>query len=304
MTGSPARTVVAVNRCRAIGTDVVVAVTRPETAVEADACARDELDALDLACSRFRHDSEICAVQRNAGRWVEVGDVLWETLCVAIASAHETDGTVDPTIGSAVAALGYDRDFALLEEDSRLPHAQPSPGPQTIELDATRRRVRIAPGVSVDLGATAKAWAADRVAGRIAALGTGALVSLGGDVACAGPAPEGGWPVGIGLDSQGPAQQVISLRVGAVASSAPGIRTWARGGKNLHHIVDPRTGESAEPYWQLVSVAAPSCARANTWSTASIVWGPDAPARLSAAMLAARLVHVDGTVTTTPGWPA
>jgi thiamine biosynthesis lipoprotein len=52
-----------------------------------------------------------------------------------------------------------------------------------------------------------------------------------------------------------------------------------------------------------VTVAATSCVRANAASTAAVVWGFEAPERLEAMGLAARLVGHDGVVVATPGWP-
>src|SRR6202035_2030303 len=114
-------------------------------------------------------------------------------------------------------------------------------------------------GTLLDLGATAKALAVDRAARAIAAeTGAGVLVGLGGDVAVAGDAPPGGWPVGIATDSSTPpaaVTRVVALRHGGLASSSTAVRTWRRGARTLHHIVDPRTGEPAGTHWRLVSVA-------------------------------------------------
>ena len=65
------------------------------------------------------------------------------------------------------------------------------PGWREVRLDG--QSLTMPAGVQLDLGATAKAWAADRSAARIAQqLGGGVLVSLGGDIAVAGPPPAAG----------------------------------------------------------------------------------------------------------------
>jgi thiamine biosynthesis lipoprotein len=168
----------------------------------------------------------------------------------------------------------------------------------------------------LDLGATAKALAADRAASRIAAaVGCGVLVNLGGDISVAGESPPGGWCVGV-IDDLGPDGHADALRRGArvphavtivdggLATSSTMVRAWRRGSAALHHIVAPGTGLPAESCWRTVSVAAASCVDANTASTASIIRGEQARAWLNGLRLPARLVRHDGTVVTAGAWPA
>ena len=304
---APAPEAAAVVRLPAFGTEAVLALTRVPVVAAAEEVLYQELDAVDRACSRFRPDAEINLLHDEPGRWVPVGDVLFEALSVARDVAERTGGAVDPTVGSAMERLGYDCDFAAMAADGP-PAAAPVPAPgwRLLELDARSRRARLPAGVHLDLGSSAKAFAADRAATRVAALGTGALVSIGGDVAMAGPAPQAGWHVGIAADSgtaPGAVDEVVAMWGGAMASSSTELRAWVRGGRRVHHIVDPRTGDSAAPFWRLVSVAAATCVEANAASTAAVVWGAGAPGRLEAMGLAARMVRHDGSVTRTSRWP-
>jgi thiamine biosynthesis lipoprotein len=298
---------------RAIGTTVTVLVQDPGQADRAEAMLAAELDAIDRACSRFRADSELQMVHAHAGEKVRVSSLLFEAIEVACAVAEQTRGAVDPTVGNAIAALGYDRD---LDEVLRHPTVNPVPpaalGPVAgyahIHLDRSRRSVRIPRRVRLDLGSTAKALAADRAAARLAdELGRGVLVSLGGDVAVAGPPPPGGWAVGIALDSSAPpdqVDQVVAIRSGGLASSSTAVRTWRAGDRQVHHIVNPRTGDCAEAYWKLVSAAGRSCVEANAVTTAAMVWGPEALDHLVPFAPAMRLVRHDGRIFTRQGWPA
>jgi thiamine biosynthesis lipoprotein len=182
----------------------------------------------------------------------------------------------------------------------------PAPGYLAVGWDPARRRLRLPAGTALDLGATAKAWAADRSARRIAAsLGCGALVNLGGDLAVAGGTPPGGWRVTVADDHRTPQPDspVVAVHGGGLASSGTSVRAWQRGGQTLHHIVDPRTGRNPEPCWRTVTVAAASCVAANTAATAALVLGPAAPAMLRHAGLPARLAHQDGGVVRVCGWP-
>ncbi len=286
----------------AIGTTAVLLVTEPSALPGAERLLRADLVALDLACSRFRADSEVRRLP--AGRPARVSPLLRDALRAALSTAEETGGLVDPTVGEAVARLGYDRDFAAVPADGPAVAGTPAPGWWRVRL--TGDRVVVPRGVSLDLGASAKAFAADRAAGRIAAAyGCGVLVSLGGDLAVAGPPPEGGWALSVGDDHRhpDPGDPVVAICSGGLATSTVTCRTWRRGGRTVHHIVDPRTGDVPEPFWRTVSVAAASCLAANAASTAAIVLGADAPEWLAAHRLPARLVGVDGRVSVLSGWP-
>jgi hypothetical protein len=139
-----------------------------------------------------------------------------------------------------------------------------------VELDRERREIKIPAEVMLDLGATAKALAADRAAIRIAAaLDCGVLVNLGGDIRVAGQPPDHGWLVGIvdnrGFDgTEGPTSvgppprdasslplspprhdSVVTIRDGGLATSSTKVRAWSRGSARLHHIHDARRPASS-----------------------------------------------------------
>ena len=302
---------------QALGTGVQVIVTSAGQLAAARVMLEADLAAVDLACSRFRADSEIVALDRAMGAAdagpVAVSPLLAEAIAVALRAAQLTGGDVDPTVGAAMNAVGYDRDFSLVKRDGpavRLT-VKTIPGWRQVEFDEQARLLRVPPGVRLDLGATAKAWAADRSAARIAAaLGCGVLVSLGGDIAVSGQPPAGGWRIRVqdisGHSEDPPAgpSTVVAIHGGGLATSSTVARRWRRGGDLLHHILDPRTGLPAAPVWRTVSVAAASCTDANIASTAAIIRGRAAPAWLAGLGLPARLVDDAGQVHTIGGWPA
>jgi thiamine biosynthesis lipoprotein ApbE len=298
---------------RALGTLVQLLVTDPSRLDEARRALEDDLASVDAACSRFRPDSELIQACQGDGT-VTVSELLAEAIAVALRGAAVTDGDVDPTVGGAMAALGYDRDFAELtasDEQGGPVRAREVPGWRQVRFDPAERRLELPKGVQLDLGATAKAWAADRAAERIAAaLGCGVLVSLGGDTAVAGPPPDGGWQIRV-QDVTAPVEQVpegpaqvVAIAQGGLATSSTTARRWRRGGDTLHHILNPRTGWPAEQVWRTVSVTARTCADANIASTAAIIRGLRAPAWLAELRMPARLVAADGQVRTVAGWPA
>lgn len=182
------------------------------------------------------------------------------------------------------------------------------PGWSRVQLDAGT--LTVPPGLRLDLGASAKAVAADlSAAGVYRTLGCGVLVSLGGDLASAGPGPQeegtpGTWQILVQDLPADPAQH-ISLAPGfALATSSTQKRRWKHQGTQVHHILDPRFGLPAEPVWRSVSVAAPTCLEANAFSTAAIVRGFAALEWFRTQGVAARLVDSRGRVATTGGWPA
>jgi thiamine biosynthesis lipoprotein len=300
---------VAVAERAALGTSARVAVWPPENLGGALAAVDRVLSALDRQASRFRQDSEISWIHRSGGGLFMLSDGLAEAISVALEAARWTGGLADPTVGDALISLGYDRDFAAIDPEWREPAGVPVPAPgwQRVRLEGPV--LRLPADVRLDLGATAKGLGSARaVRAAMAANGQagGVLVSLGGDMAVAGQPPRDGWPILV-ADEPDPAgssrAQPVRLASGAVATSSISCRQWRRAGRVLHHIVDPRTGLPADGPWQMVSVAAATCADANAAATAAIVAGDRAEQWLATAGLPARLVSRDGEVRYAGGWP-
>jgi FAD:protein FMN transferase len=298
----------------ALGSRVVLRLSAPGEMPAARAAVERELDAIDRACSRFRADSELSRVNAAAGRPVHASALLIEALEVALRAAVLTDGDVDPTVGRALELAGYDRDWRLLDA----PRDEPAPNPvlsawvragwRTVALDLENSSIAVPAGVSLDLGATAKAWAADRSAAAAAqAAGCGALVGLGGDIATCGAAPDGAWRIRVTDDHRSDPSapgQTITIACGGLATSSTAVRRWSHDRHTMHHIIDPRTGAPAAERWRTVSVAASDCTEANIATTAALVRANAAPAWLEELNLPSRLVDWQGNVTVLAGWPA
>lgn len=300
---------------RALGTGVRLVVVDGDL----DAARRaveEVLDRVDRTYSRFREDSEIVALNARAGATVAVSPLLATAISAGLRAARVTGGAVDPTVGRAMRAIGYDGDFERVRDRAgpiklRL---EPIPGWQSVDLSAVRGEVRIRPGVELDLGSTGKGLASDLAAAAALAANHsagdpdrgGALVSLGGDIAVGGIPPDGGWRILIAEDSETPsdtAGEVVAILTGAMATSSTTVRRWRRGNRTFHHLIDPRTGGPVDSPWRTASVVAATCVEANTAATASIVMGAGAIAWLEAAGLPSRLVARDGSVTRLNGWP-
>lgn len=296
-------------RIRALGTSAVLCVTDPAALPRARHELVRGLREVDLLASRFREDSELTALNRRAGERVRVSRRLFDAVGLAIEVARRTGGLVDPTVGRALRLAGYDRTFVAVRarDGSFLAISRRSPGWGSVQLDPDSLEIRVPTGVELDLGATAKAAAADAAAAAVHGItGSGVLVSLGGDVAVAGPAPAGGWPIRIAdhhdapLASAGP---VVAVAAGGLATSGIAARRWRVRGGERHHIIDPRTGSSAVTPWRTVTVTGATCVDANAASTAAVVLGADAPAWLGLRGHSGRLARHDGSAVFVGDWP-
>src|SRR5215469_6622464 len=274
--GRPAVATSAGRTTWALGTFCSILVTQPAMLDAAQRILSAELASIDLACSRFRPDSELSALNRSNGRRVAVSATLARALLVALWAAETTDGDVDPTCGRSLVALGYDKDYSELAADTSALAEPPAPatGWRYVDFNPATRTIRVPPGVLLDLGATA------------------------------GQAPGGGWRIGVddGVTTADD-PHCVAVEAGGLATSCPAVRGWRRGDRDLHHIIEPSTGQPAEIYWAAASVAAATCVDANTASTAAIVRGRAAQQWLQDLRLPARLVTPDGRVVTTGGWP-
>lgn len=296
-------------RFAALGGQAVVAVSDAARLGQAASAVERVVAQFDRACSRFRDDSELTAVNTARGLPVAVSALLLEAIEAALRAAILTDGDVDPTVGSALIALGYDRDFGELPSDGSIPMPRLGavPGWHTVEIDSTASTVRVPRGVALDLGSTAKALAADHAAEAAAeAAGCGVLVALSGDLAIAGPAPQEGWRIRVTDDHRSDPTapgQWITLVSGGLATSSTTARRWKTSEGVVHHLVDPSTGGPVQSHWRTVSVAAATCLDANIASTASVIRGEAVAGWLEELGLPSRLVSVDGAVRHVAGWP-
>jgi thiamine biosynthesis lipoprotein len=295
---------------RALGTSVHLLALDLDVAPARVAVER-VLHDVDVAYSRFRPDSELQRAQTTPRREWRISQLLTQAIDTAMRAARETGGAVDPTIGRAMRAIGYDDDFARVAARD-VPVAirlESVPGWRVVRFDRRSRSLFVPAGVELDLGSTGKALAADLAA--TAALGAsrngGVLVSLGGDIATAGRAPVGGWRILAAEDSETPPGadgEVVAIDGGAIATSGTTVRRW-RGNRGVavHHLIDPWTGGPVDGPWRTATVVADTCVDANIAATAAIVLGGLAVPWLESRGIPARLVNRSGEVTRVGTWP-
>ncbi len=263
---------------------------------------------VDARLSRFKPDSELGRLNVSPGRQVAVSALLWDALAWALQAAQETGGLYNPTVLDALVAAGYERDFDEIRRGDGAFRAEPvlaagradalspwsmrqqpgerqEPGERqqtgghwrTIERDAMHRMVMLPPGLRLDLGGTAKGWAAARAAEMLESLGP-CLVDAGGDLAVRGGLPGvRGWPIGI-ADPNNDAVPLatIVVRNRGVATSGVDYRRWVSGGAVQHHIIDPRTGQPASTDLLTATVIAPDVARADLYALVVMILGRSA----------------------------
>lgn len=250
--------------------------------------------------SRFRSDTEISRLNAQAGRAVPVSDLLYAAIEIAIDATRQSDGLFDPSVLPALVALGYDRTFDEIPDNGGMVMPSIVPGTDRISLDPERRFVTLPPGCQIDLGGLVKGLYADMLAG--SGNWSGGVISAGGDLRVWGMPPHGNcWIVGV-EDPDHPQRDVAQLRfgIGGVATSGTNRRTWCRGGKPVHHVIDPRTGLPAAGGIRSVSVLSSTAVQAEVAAKALVIGGIENQAA-KRLFIHAVVVLDDGQIVTVPG---
>ena len=240
----------------------------------------------DAIFSRFRPGSELNRINRAAGTVVPASAAFLRALRLALSAARATGGVVEPTLGAAVVAAGYDRDFATLPADA--PAASPPPAADWRSVRAGARLLERPAGTVLDLNGIVKSLAVDDA---LALLDAPGLVSAGGDLAVAG------WPAFVAL----PGGETVLLERGGLATSGIATRSWRRGGETAHHLIDPATRLPSRSPWSFVSAVGASCLTADVAAKAGFLLGADGPDWLDERGVAARFV-ADGHVVCNETW--
>lgn len=265
---------------RAMGTEVELLVVGAGELGVLDGVA-EFIASLDARWSRFRPSSELCRLNAAGGRPIHLLPDTFALVEAAVDAWRRTGGRFDPTILPALSAAGYDRSFELVApaavdgvDERRLA----VPGCAGIALQRDTGLVRLPPEVALDLGGIAKGHTADLAAVSLLAAGAaGAVANLGGDLRAVGVGPDGGaWTVGV-EDPHQPGRDiaVVTLGDGAVATSSRTRRRWVRGGRTLHHLIDPVTGTPADSGVDAAVVVAGEAMWAEVLAKAALIAGPD-----------------------------
>lgn len=236
----------------------------------------------ECALSRFLPQSELNHLNSAAGFPTQVSQVVWDVLNASLSMAEWTSGLVVPTILKSLEQEGYDRTFdqILSNPDGLIPlptapSAAPRPGIwRAISLDPWTHSICIPEGTGLDFGGIAKGWAAVEAATRLAQIAP-ALVDCGGDLAISSFQNSGQrWPVAIGDPlSLRTSLGMLGLGKCGVATSGIDYHRWRKDGQWKHHIIDPRTGKSAETDLLSVTLVAPDAIQAEAAAKAVLILG-------------------------------
>ncbi len=289
---------------RAMGT--TISLLLPDAQLrEGTEATRDLFAEWEQTLSRFLPESELSRLNRQAGISINVSPLLFLVLHAACIAAQETEGLFDPTLLTQLIHIGYDRTFDALPATLPMPEAasQPGGGWRGIRLKQRRRRVTLPEGIGVEVGGIAKGMAVDAALAHLRLRGIQtALVNAGGDLAVMGmPAGDEDWPLAIaGKDTT----WTIPFHHGALATSGRNRRHWQQGTYARHHLLDPRSGESAQSGLWSVTVAAGSCQQAEVAAKVAFLLGAEQGKNfLDDRGFAGVLVRDDGSWTGTGSWP-
>lgn len=268
---------------------------------------QDLFRRVEASCTRFVADSPLMQANAAAEDWHVVPAECFAAVSEAAAAHAITDGLFDPRVLASLVALGYDHTLPFRLGPDAVADALVTDGPAVLPslhrswspgLDAARRAVRIGPD-PIDLGGIGKGlavrWAAELLRRDD---GSAFLVEAGGDLFAGGAGPDGGgWRIGVENPRGGRRPvAVLSLTDTACATSSRRLRSWHVEGRSVHHLIDPRTGASADGGLRSVTVVGPDAALAEVWSKALLIAGPDAAVLADAEGLAALWVRDDDVV--------
>jgi thiamine biosynthesis lipoprotein len=279
---------------RAMGTTVGV-VTAPTVDraafVEAIRGVESTFRAHEERFSRFLEGSELSQVNARAGSWTSVSDEFSSMLSEALDGARRTNGLFDPTVLPALVAAGYDRDFDDVLAGARNALRIVAPCGRWADIEREGNMIRLPRDVALDFGGIAKGWTVDVAAELVSKVLPWVLVEAGGDLRVDGETELPGLDIAL-EDPHDPHAELLRFRLveGALATSSVTRRSW---GPNLHHLIDPRTGQPARTGVLQATSWAPMCREAELLSTWALLAGRSILDRISAT-----LVLEDGTVVT------
>ena len=259
-------------KAMACDNEVVTVAATPAQAQRQMAAAVEEVLRIEGKFSRYRDDSVVSHINREAGSGTPVAcdEETGALLDFAAALFKESGGLFDITAG--VLRQAWDFRTPRVPDESTLAALLARVGFAHLQREHHTARLSFA-GMEIDFGGFGKEYAADRAAQALRERGAiGGYVNLGGDIAAIGP-QEDGTPWQIGINDPRDLRQLIAtipLTRGGLATSGDYERYFDLDGQRYCHILNAHTGQPVR-YWRSVSVLAPMCIAAGALSTIAML---------------------------------
>ncbi len=236
----------------------------------------DDMKRIDRLMSTWKEDTEISLVNREASRHpVKISEELFRLLQVSVEYSELTNGAFDITYAS----VGYLYDFkkGVHPDQKAIDAALPGINWRKMVLDPKERTVFFQrPGMRIDLGGIAKGHSVDKGIEILRKLGiTRAMVNAGGDTRIIGDRFGRPWVVGIrDPDHEDKFFLRIPLTDASFSTSGDYERYFIEDGKRFHHIIDPKTGDSARKV-RSVTIISTSATRTDALTKSVFIMGAE-----------------------------
>jgi thiamine biosynthesis lipoprotein len=236
----------------------------------------DDMRRIDRLMSTWKEDTEVSRVNREASLHpVKISQELFDLLRESVKYSELTHGAFDITYAS----VGYLYDFkkGVHPDREAIDAALPGIDWRQMVLDPKSTTVFFRrPGMRIDLGGIAKGHAVDRGIEILRQKGfTRAMVNSGGDTRLIGDRFGKPWVVGVrDPDHEGKVFLRLPLTDTAFSTSGDYERYFDEDGKRFHHIIDPKTGDSARKC-RSVTIISGTATRTDALTKSVFIMGPE-----------------------------
>ena len=229
-------------------------------------------------CSRFDASSPLMRANARPDAWHPMPRECFDALRESYEAYVATSGMFDPRVHDTLVANGYDRSLPFSDGDVVTEVSDKCEAAQrAVWLPRFRRlgrRVNLG-GRRVDLGGIGKGLAIRWASDRLRKVTSDFLIDAGGDCYASGKPTDGsGWMIGVESPSDPNSHlAVLDVRDMACATSSTRLRRWKAGDRQVHHIIDPTTGEPGGCGLVSMTVLAEDPAWAEVWTKALFLSG-------------------------------
>lgn len=259
----------------------------------------NRLSQIEERMSANKEGTQVVAINQAAGRnAVEVSEDTLYVIQKALEFARLTGGVFDPSVGPLVKLWNIGTDYAKVPSDNEIKDRLAFVDFEEVEVNVDKKTVFLRKsGMSLDLGAIAKGYAADEIGKILAAHRVkAAVIDLGGNVLVYGQKKDASpWRIGV----QDPASDrgnylgLVSGKAMTVVTSGIYERYFVEKGVRYHHILDTRTGYPADRGLVSVTIIGTSSIDADALSTSVFALGLKEGMKLVKSLPEIRAIFID-----------